>query len=72
MKNNIPYQNEILDGGGTDTAAIQSSCGGIPVGCISLALRYMHTPIEMVDIRDMDNSVRLLNAMLEKEKLPIN
>ncbi|MBN1659955.1 MAG: M42 family metallopeptidase [Anaerolineae bacterium] len=61
----IPYQLEVLAHGTTDAAAIQLVRGGVPAGTISLACRYYHTPSEMVDIDDVENSVRLLVALLE-------
>jgi endoglucanase len=65
----IPYQLEVLDRGTTDAAAIQLARSGVPAGCISIACRYAHTQSEMVDMDDVENSVKLLLAMLEK---PIN
>ncbi len=62
----IPYQLEVLPGGTTDAAAIQLVRSGVAAGCISIACRYAHTPSEMVDMDDVENSVRLLLAVLEK------
>jgi putative aminopeptidase FrvX len=61
----IPYQLEVLDRGSTDAAAIQLARAGVPAGCVSIACRYFHTPSEMVDMEDVENSVRLLLAVLE-------
>lgn len=62
----IPYQLEVLDRGSTDAAAIQLARSGVPAGAVSVACRYYHTPSEMVDMDDVENSVRLLLAVLEK------
>jgi putative aminopeptidase FrvX len=62
----IPYQLEVLDRGSTDAAAIQLARSGVPAGCVSIACRYFHTPSEMVDMGDVENSVKLLLAMLER------
>jgi len=62
----IPYQLEVLAAGSTDAAAIQLSRGGVPAGCVSIACRYYHTPSEMVDVDDVENTVRLLVALLEE------
>jgi putative aminopeptidase FrvX len=62
----IPYQLEVLDRGSTDAAAIQLARGGVPAGCLSIACRYYHTPSEMVDMEDVENTVKLLLAMLER------
>lgn len=66
---NIPYQNEVLKHGGTDTAAIQRTRCGIPAGCISIPTRYIHTPVETADLSDCDNAVKLLLAISENENL---
>ena len=63
----IPYQLEVLERGSTDAAAIQLVRAGVPAGCLSIPCRYVHTPSEMVDEEDVENSVRLLLAMLRAE-----
>lgn len=68
-KNKIPYQREVLLMGGTDAKAIQSVRAGVPSGCISIPVRYVHSPSEMVDYSDVQNTVRLLTAVL---RTPIN
>jgi len=62
----IPYQLEVLEAGGTDGRAIQMTRSGVSAGCISIACRYLHTPSEMVDSDDVENSVRLLVELLSK------
>ncbi|MFQ6102477.1 MAG: M42 family metallopeptidase [Anaerolineae bacterium] len=61
---NIPYQLEVLERGTTDAAAMQLVRAGVPSGCLSIPCRYVHTPSEMVDERDVENSVRLLLEVL--------
>jgi len=68
-KNKIPYQREVLLRGGTDARGIQLSRAGVPVGCLSIPVRYVHSPSEMVDFSDVQNSVKLLTALLRS---PIN
>jgi putative aminopeptidase FrvX len=62
----IPYQLEVLTGGTTDAMAIQMVREGIPAGCLSVPCRYVHSPSEMVDYGDVQNSVKLLLAILGK------
>lgn len=69
-EDNIPYQREVLRGGGTDTGAVQRTRRGILSGCVSIPTRYIHTPVETVDIKDIDNAVRLLCACLKRKELP--
>ncbi|HEY3474301.1 MAG TPA: M42 family metallopeptidase [Anaerolineales bacterium] len=63
-KNKIPYQREVLLGGSTDARAIQLTRAGVPSGCISIPVRYVHSPSEMVDYSDVQNAVKLLSAVL--------
>jgi endoglucanase len=60
----IPYQREVLLGGTTDARAMQLVRAGIPVGCVSIPCRYVHTPSEMVDVGDVNNAVKLIVALL--------
>jgi endoglucanase len=63
-KNRIPYQREVLLFGTTDARAIQLARAGVPAGCLSIPTRYIHSPSEMVDFTDVQNSVKLLIALL--------
>jgi endoglucanase len=49
-------------GTGTDADAIHFSRAGIPTGVVSIALRYMHSPVEMVQLDDIDACARLIAA----------
>ncbi|PJF31397.1 MAG: aminopeptidase [Candidatus Thermofonsia Clade 1 bacterium] len=62
----IRYQLEVLSGGTTDAAAIQTALSGIPSGTISIPCRYVHTTSETVDINDVQASIDLLVALLEQ------
>jgi len=62
----IKSQLEVLLGGTTDAAAMQISRGGMPAGCLSIPTRYVHSPSEMVDFRDVQASVQLLLEILQK------
>jgi endoglucanase len=63
-KHKIPFQREVLLRGGTDARAIQLTRAGVPIGCISIPVRYVHSPSEMVDYADVQNSVKLLTTLL--------
>ena len=58
----IPYQDEILLAGGTDTAAVQKTRAGILSGCVSIPCRNIHAPAEMVSVKDVENVGKLLAA----------
>ncbi len=49
-------------GTSTDADAIQISRSGIPTGLVSIPLRYMHSPVEMVDLADVEAAVELVAA----------
>jgi endoglucanase len=59
----IPFQTEADPRPtGTDARAIQMARGGVATGLVSIPLRYMHTPSEVVDLADVENCVRLFVA----------
>ena len=62
----LPYQMEVLEAGGTDGMAMQRTRAGVPAGCLSIPCRYIHSPSEMVDRDDVENSVKLLVGLLGK------
>ncbi len=63
-KAGLPWQREVLLGGTTDARAMQITRAGVPAGCVSVPCRYIHSPSEMVDYRDVQNAVKLLVALL--------
>ena len=67
--NNIPYQLEAERGIiSNDSRSIQVAGPGVATGTIGLALRYMHTPSEMVDLEDVEACVQLLVAWIKTLK----
>ncbi|MGA9269495.1 MAG: M42 family metallopeptidase [Lutimonas sp.] len=64
-KQKIPFQRLASSRAtGTDTDAFAYSNGGVPSALISLALRYMHTTVEMVHQDDVENVIRLIYESL--------
>jgi putative aminopeptidase FrvX len=63
-KSRIPIQREVLTGGSTDARAIQLTRSGVPAGGLVIPCRYVHSPSEMIDYRDVENAVKLLITML--------
>jgi endoglucanase len=43
---------------------MQVARAGVPVGCLSIPTRYIHSPSEMVDTGDVHNAIKLLVALL--------
>src|SRR5204863_6564590 len=59
--NKIPLQHEAMSSSsGTDTDAIFWTRGGIASGLISLPNRYMHSPVEVVSLKDLEMIPQLL------------
>jgi len=56
----IITQREILRFGGTDTAMIQRTRTGVPVGAVSIPTRYVHSPAEMCAVSDVESAAKLL------------
>lgn len=68
--NNIPIQLSAQPKwSGTDADFIFNSREGIRTGVVSIPNRYMHTPIEMVQLEDLDNTVELLVKWCENYNL---
>ncbi len=66
-KNNIPYQKEIMNGRtGTNADHITISRGGVPSVLVSIPIRYMHTPVETVNISDIESCARLIARFIEE------
>jgi putative aminopeptidase FrvX len=47
---------------GTDADAVHLSRGGVPTGLVSIPIRYMHSPVELVQLEDVHASARLIAA----------
>ncbi len=65
--NEIPYQLEVGTGGNTDATIIHLVRGGIPSIPLSIASRYIHSPVETVDCGDIEQGVRLLVEALKSK-----
>jgi putative aminopeptidase FrvX len=53
-------------GTGTDADAIHFSRSGVPTGLVSVPLRYMHSPVELVSLDDIDAAARLIAAFARR------
>lgn len=61
----IVAQCEILTHGGTDTASVQMTGMGCRAGALSIPTRYIHSAVEMIDLRDANAAVDLTVAYLK-------
>ena len=62
----IPYQLEVLYGGTTDAMAIAFRREGVSAVALSIPTRYVHSPVELLDVRDAVNAAALLRHVIEK------
>lgn len=65
-ENDIPYQLEIIEGGGTDTSAMQMAGAGVPAGCVSIPVRYLHSMSETVSMEDVIYAEKLIEKVIEQ------
>ena len=62
----IPYQFKQPGMGGTDAGAIHLAKEGVPSATLSVPCRYIHSPVCLLSLEDLENTVKLLKAALVK------
>ncbi len=68
-KKKIPLQHEAMSNtSGTDTDVIFWTRGGIASALISLPNRYMHSPVEVVSLKDLEMIPQLMAAFVQSLK----
>ncbi len=61
----IPYHQDLMPRmSGTDAMAVQVVAEGIPCMVLGIPLRYMHTPVETVSLKDIRRAGRLMAAVI--------
>jgi endoglucanase len=61
---NLPFQVMGMPrASGTDANVMQLARGGVATALVSVPLRYMHTPVEVLDLDDLQRTVQLLAAL---------
>ncbi|MEO0255221.1 MAG: M20/M25/M40 family metallo-hydrolase [candidate division WOR-3 bacterium] len=67
-KEEIPFQIEVIESyTGTDLDNFFVRDGGVPSGLVSIPLRYMHSPNELLDVRDLLRTKKLLIYYIKEE-----
>ncbi|WP_312812257.1 M42 family metallopeptidase [Sedimentibacter sp.] len=66
VENDIKYQYEVLEQGGTDAGPIHLSREGVPSGAISIPTRSIHTSGEIFNKSDVLECIKLVQAVIEK------
>ena len=71
---NIPCLTEVMGGGHTGTNADDISLiqSGIRTALVSIPEKYMHSPIEVVDVTDVENTAKLLAAYIKQRAGEVN
>ncbi len=64
-KEKIPFQFESGLPGSTDAARISITRQGIPCGAISIPTRYIHSPVGMLNLKDIENAAKLTAAAIQ-------
>jgi putative aminopeptidase FrvX len=64
-QNNIKYQMDVMERGGTDAGSIQKSRCGVITGGLSIPARYIHSVVEMCNLEDVEATIKLLVKFLE-------
>jgi tetrahedral aminopeptidase len=62
--NEIPYQLEVFPGIGTDGGAVNYANKGIPTGVLSIPSRYAHSPVEVIDMGDIEATKELVKSFI--------
>lgn len=63
-ENNISFQFKRTVSGGTDAGSIHLTKKGIPAGVVSVPCRYIHSPLSILDLNDLENAIRLVDAFV--------
>lgn len=72
--NNIPHQIEVMSGGhtGTNADVITLTDNGVKASLLSIPQKYMHSPIEVVDTKDIDSVADLIVAYISERVGELN
>ncbi|MGC9307965.1 MAG: M42 family metallopeptidase [Thermoplasmatota archaeon] len=65
-ENNIDYQLDVSAGGTTDATAIHLTRAGILSGVIGVPTRYLHSGVEVADLRDLERGADLIAAAVKR------
>jgi len=62
----IKYQLSVSEGGTTDATAIQLTRSGVPTGVVGVPTRYIHSPVEVLSLKDLENCAELVARAVER------
>lgn len=67
-KNKMPFQREVMTGGGTDAWSASMAGKGVLCGGLCIPSKYIHTSISAVDIKDLESLKAYIHALLGDEE----
>lgn len=62
----VKCQTKTMIAGGNDAGAIHTSRGGVKTIAVSLPCRYIHSPSSVADVRDIEDSYRLIEELIKR------
>lgn len=66
-KNELPYQIEVMnDETGTNADRFSMNAGGVKAVTLSIPLKYMHTPVEVISVSDVETTAKLIAAYIKE------
>ena len=66
-KNELPYQIEVMnDETGTNADRFSVNAGGVKAVTLSIPLKYMHTPVEVISVSDVETTAKLIAAYIKE------
>lgn len=65
QKNNIPVQYKTLVAGGNDAGIIHLSNGGVPTLSVSVPCRYLHSPVSLASLDDIEATKKLCECFIK-------
>ncbi len=69
-KNSLPYQLEVMAGStGTDADGIAVTAGGVRTALLSIPLLFMHTPVEVVKLEDVEAVAKLMAGIVKEGQI---
>jgi endoglucanase len=65
-KNKVKFQLEVMSGGANDASIAPMLREGVPSGSLLVPARYIHSPIEVIDMADVENAIKIATAMVSE------
>lgn len=65
QENGLPYQFRRTTMGGNDAGRIHLTRQGVPSASLSVPCRYIHSPVSVISLDDLENAVKLLGLFLK-------